>query len=441
LENPGLYDLQVVGIELARATELQIDAIGVWDSSDDSWISRWWHERDPQPMTVYAWLLDSRTRRTVWVMELDETEAGSGRQRQAEQSVSVDPGRYELYLFSGYGWAANRERLAQEEDRDEEWWKRVFSGRRTLDDIREDLEACRVTVSAPELTTFDVTAEIEGSLIRLDGIGDSQRVTRGFTLDRTTHLRIYSLFEMARDAHEAADYGWIVNAETREVVWHPGESRSARAGGGEKNRLIDTEIELPAGRYVLHFGTDDSHSFSQFNVAAPFDPLNWGITLLPGAGFDAATFSTFDPTDGPRPLIEFARTGDDEFHEQAFELTRDSSLHIYAVGEYDYDDDQFYDHGWIVDAETGDRVWEMTGRNTKGAGGAEKNRMFDGIVDLPRGRYVLYFVSDGSHSFDNWNSAQPFDPQAWGVRVSPAAGSDGGAFTRLNLDGRDSRDR
>ena len=48
LDNPGLYDLQVVGFELANAAELEIEAIGVADSHNDPWISRWWREHRPR---------------------------------------------------------------------------------------------------------------------------------------------------------------------------------------------------------------------------------------------------------------------------------------------------------------------------------------------------------------------------------------------------------
>ena len=47
---------------------------------------------------------------------------------------------------------------------------------------------------------------------------------------------------------------------------------------------------LPAGEYVVHYVTDDSHCFGQWNQEAPFEPERWGITIRPGSGFDRASF-------------------------------------------------------------------------------------------------------------------------------------------------------
>jgi hypothetical protein len=79
------------------------------------------------------------------------------------------------------------------------------------------------------------------------------------------------------------------------------------------------------------------------------------------------------------------------------------------------------DYGWIEEAKTGRRVWEMTYRSTEHAGGASKNRRFDGTIRLSAGEYVLRYETDGSHAFGDWNADPPDDPEMWGVTVSQAA--------------------
>lgn len=436
LEKPDLYDLQVVGFEIPRRAELQIEAVGTLEPRNDSWWSRWWSPGDEDPLTVYAWLLDSRTREPVWTMRADDTSRVSKSLRSAEGSVQLEAGRYELYLFSGYARVAELVERGVGVD-DESWWERWFSGRRRLDELGEDLAQCYVTLSSGDLSSseirrFDVTGAMPDALIQHNRISDSEFVASGFSLERPTSLRVYSIYEKSEDGREAADYGWIVDAATRELVWHPRDSRSSRAGGGEKNRRVDEEIELPAGRYVLYYGTDDSHSFEQFNVAAPHDPFNWGITLLPGKGFEASSFTRFEPGASQAAVVEFVQVDDDAFHQQPFRVSRDATLLVYALGEYDYDDDQFYDHGWIVDAASGSTVWEMTGGNTEGAGGAEKNRMFDGLVELPRGDYILFYVTDGSHAYGTWNGATPFDADSWGITLRPGPGFETRNFTLID---------
>jgi hypothetical protein len=105
---------------------------------------------------------------------------------------------------------------------------------------------------------------------------------------------------------------------------------------------------------------------------------------------------------------------DDQVH-KTFALDRETDVRIYALGEGA--GGEMVDFGWIEDASTGRRVWEMTYRVTAHAGGATKNRRFDGVIRLPAGRYVVRYKTDGSHSFGDWNAAPPDDPEAWGITV------------------------
>ena len=50
------------------------------------------------------------------------------------------------------------------------------------------------------------------------------------------------------------------------------------AGGAEKNRLINASISLPAGKYILWYTSDDSHSFNRWNAKPP-DYTFYGIAL------------------------------------------------------------------------------------------------------------------------------------------------------------------
>jgi len=39
------------------------------------------------------------------------------------------------------------------------------------------------------------------------------------------------------------------------------------------------------------------------------------------------------------------------------------------------------------------------------------------VITLPAGDYVLRYRSDGSHSYNDWNSDPPDDPESWGIAV------------------------
>lgn len=97
-----------------------------------------------------------------------------------------------------------------------------------------------------------------------------------------------------------------------------------------------------------------------------------------------------------------------------FSLAGEKQIRIFAAGEADAG--QMYDYGWIENAETGTRVWEMKMAETTHAGGAGKNRKVDTVITLPAGKYRLRYKSDDSHSFDNWNALPP-EINFWGIAL------------------------
>jgi hypothetical protein len=114
-------------------------------------------------------------------------------------------------------------------------------------------------------------------------------------------------------------------------------------------------------------------------------------------------------------LVQITRVRDHERRHRSLTLDRDTRIRIYALGEGNRDD--MYDYAWIEDERTGRTVWEMTWRNTFHAGGARKNRVYDDEIVLDRGRYEVYYITDGSHSFNDWNASRPDDPINWGVTI------------------------
>src|SRR5438105_2093044 len=56
LENEALDEVRVVGFELDRPADVEVDAVGM-------------RPYDAGELTAYAWILNAATRRPVWVME------------------------------------------------------------------------------------------------------------------------------------------------------------------------------------------------------------------------------------------------------------------------------------------------------------------------------------------------------------------------------------
>jgi len=424
-------ELQSVGFELTKGGEIDIEAVGL-------------RHAQSRRMAVYAWIINSGTRDLVWSMTVGSTsrDGARGVTRKAEKSEFFEPGQYELYMYAGDQWQSGvmisggkdfydiLEDLIDDDDEDwEDWDDR---------DWYRNVRDCYVRLSSDELQAsdvrrFEVTGEIPNALASFIGLGDDEYVRQGFKIDEPMNIRIYALAEHPRGNRTPVDYGWIVNADTRERVWEMDRFNTERAGGGRKNRKFNDEVRFEKGNYILHYVTDDSHSWEEFNMEPPYDPINWGVTLLPGADFKASAFHLTEVTDDRgKPLIDFTRARDNDYFEKAFELKKPTTLSVYSIGECPGRD--FVDYGWIEDALTGEIVWEMTYRTTEHAGGGEKNRMFEGPVELPAGKYVACYVTDGSHSYRDWNVGRPYDDKAYGMSIYPGDGFNDADFELLRED-------
>src|SRR5262245_7382803 len=104
LDDYGNRDLQLVGFELKQPARVAITAVGVrghwygWGWGDD----QGWSDGH----LALAWLLDSRTRKVVWTQErARETRDDDNDERwtrRVEDSIELQPGRYELYGWAGW---------------------------------------------------------------------------------------------------------------------------------------------------------------------------------------------------------------------------------------------------------------------------------------------------------------------------------------------------
>lgn len=423
LDEPFVGELKVVGFELGKEAEIDITAKGLMSGWSDKYLA-------------YAWIIDHETREPIWSMK-DRWKRRSRRASHEIETTRIIPaGKYELYLYAGdnaFGKGISIKGL-------EDVWD-LFDGdddRRDHDFLDDDIEECFVRLESTEISdsdfkTFQVTNGLPGALIDHSGLGDSEYIETGFTMKEAGKLRIYAVLEYPDGNRDPADYGWIVNADTREKVWEIDRWNTDHAGGGSKNQVHDEEVSLEKGNYILYWVTDDSHSFESFNVNPPYDPLNWGIQLLPGRGFSKSKFANFKiPTRGT-PLIDFTKARNDKYYEQAFTLSRETKLNIYAIGEMGYSSRTFADYGSIIDAVSGEVVWEMSRRNTEHAGGNDKNRLFDGVVTLEKGSYIAAYVTDDSHAYRSFNASPPFQPKAYGMALFAGAKGDGG-FKLVDID-------
>jgi len=126
------------------------------------------------------------------------------------------------------------------------------------------------------LKPLPVELSAKTPIARISEVADDADKTAEFTLTSATSVRVFAQGEGT--GGQMFDYGWIEDAATGKAVWEMKAAETAHAGGAGKNRKVDAALSLPAGRYKLHYKSDDSHSFDNWNALPP-DINFWGIAL------------------------------------------------------------------------------------------------------------------------------------------------------------------
>lgn len=410
----GPQELRTEGFVLTSAQEVQIEAVGSEARLMDrlGWTRRGEDELAKMPWSGNAWLLDVRTRQVVWELRKAATTRDDKGLRRYSGTVRLNPGVYEAHFASFTGSQIT-----------------IFKdsrGQRRTTRVEEIAEAFQLTVHGvgrPAGMSELANARLEfekNAVVVLTGLGRQASKQRGFVLARPVEIEIYCLGEAREDG--SFDYGAIVNADTREQVWQLTFANSEPAGGDAKNRLVRKTLALPAGKYVASYTTDDTHDQRGWNGAPPLDPEYWGLTLRvtdPARKLAVKTFE-FEVLPKRDALVSLIGVTNKESRSVGFSLTRPVELRIFALGEGTGED--MADYGWITNADTRRKVWMMEYDKTAHGGGAKKNRLIDQVVTLDKGNYLLYYVTDDSHAYNSWNSAQPSYPDLWGISVFLAKG-------------------
>lgn len=184
---------------------------------------------------------------------------------------------------------------------------------------------------------------------------------------------------------------WILDARTRDVVWDLRAVDTRRESNGL--RRFSASVRLPAGTYEAHYAS--------FPAALVFNgDINLNIEEIVRLGRRAkyggpyvekelykqfalsiagqgrsATREDLAAAHAAFKASAIASVVPDrqESTRKGFEITRPTDVEIYAIGELTPDGES--DYGWIMNADTHQRVWAMSYDGTDPAGGAAKNRM------------------------------------------------------------------
>jgi hypothetical protein len=398
-------------------TNAIVSLTGLWD---DRYEQRGFSLDRPADVTVYAvgegrdedlfdygWIINTRTGARVWEMTDRNSRhaGGASKNRFIRETLKLPAGQYAAFFVTDGSHSTRDWNAAPPYDPDF-WGMTIW--------LNDD-------GTKKYVKSYEYTPPGEKNVVvSLSRIGDHSSITKSFTLKKAMDIRVLAIGEGS--SSDMADYGWITDGIARRRVWTMDYDETVHAGGDRKNRMIDKIIRLDKGTYSVHFVTDDSHSYRDWNSAPPYDPEHWGITLYTvGESFNQNDVVPVDEIRDPSALASITRVGNDDRRRQEFSLSQKSEIRIYALGEAS--GREMADYAWIEDASSGEVVWEMRYRGTEHAGGAKKNRLFDGTTTLPAGKYLLFYESDDSHAYGDWNDTPPDDPENWGVTVSLVRGN------------------
>lgn len=382
--------------EVKEPTQLGIYAVGeIGDERDD-----------------YSWIENASTGEKVWEMTKSNTEPAGGldRNRQFRGDVSLVPGAYRAVAVT------NRRHAYRD-----------WEANPPFDPLAWGISL--YTTDRDAITDFDPWASRE-PLISFTRVPDSAERSQRFEVTQPIQVVLYCMGEVTDGAW---DYGELLKEETHQkrTIWKLSSDASMPAGGDRKNRLGVAFLRLDPGTYELRYETDGSHAYDDWNADRPDYPERWGVTLFPmaptlqdnafrllstGATEMSANGMGVNQTTTGNALIAWTNLGGDESKEKVLHIEEPTVLHIEALGEIERED--AYDYGWIENAETGERVWEMTWNNTRHGGGTDRNRYFEGEIILKPGRYVAHFKTDGSHHYGNWEGERPDGSIPWGMTIS-----------------------
>ena len=118
------------------------------------------------------------------------------------------------------------------------------------------------------------------------------------------------------------------------------------------------------------------------------------------------------------PISSILKVGEASNLEKTFSLSHDQKVLIICVGEGEMNVGQgVTDAGSLLTGD-GKTIWSMNDLfKTFNDGGAFKNRIALGCLNLKKGDYKITYATDVGHSYGTWNAIAPPDSNWYGIQV------------------------
>jgi len=355
-----------------------------------------------QSLADYGWIIDMNSHKRIWEMENATLHSAGGASKNVkfDDIVQFPAGDFTVYYST-----------------DDSHSFVDWNAPPPSDPMNYGVSLIAVNAGDKGLFSLSSAQSAEKNIIaQIVRVGNNEFRSETFILKADASVRVYALGERANSRNQMADFGWIIDAKTREKVWTMDPDRTDHAGGASKNRMVDEVIPLHKGTYTVFYESDDSHAYNSWNDSPPFDAEHWGITIYgEGSNFNMDMVEKNASLPHQNIIAQIIRVGNNANETRSFTLSKPTHVRIYAIGEGQ--NRSMYDYGWIENTANGSVIWEMSYEMTFHAGGGRKNRMVNTTILLDKGSYLLHYVSDDSHSFGNWNVDPPDDPTMWGITL------------------------
>ncbi len=409
----GKKQITIGGFILDSSKTVNIEAVGAGNNEPIKRIHNF--QEDKFNLYAYAWILNSTSRSMVWRMTIDNTERDwwDKWNRMFKGDIVLPKGRYEIYFSAVeplyFNWHEGFFSLGRLFDKiigEDTWWE-DHSNKWSF-----KINGVDKILSEKDIHDY-LKQKNEKNIVHITGKNSQAFTESEFSLKDKIRVNIHAIGEGYKG--KMYDYGMLLNRDTHKKIWEMREIDTEYAGGAVKNRLDRKKITLNPGNYVAYFKSDGNHSLEKWNANPPYDPLSWGVSIkVDDKEYNPESIIKV-PYKKKEPFLQFTQTGDDERLKKNFTLESSSWIKIWAIGEGRRN--EMADYGWIKNANTGKTVWKMEYDKTEHAGGSSKNREFLGSIYLDKGTYTVYFRTDDSHSYEEWNSRPPDSPKNWGISL------------------------
>jgi signal transduction histidine kinase len=128
------------------------------------------------------------------------------------------------------------------------------------------------------INQIEALALTESKVAGIINVTDYQDLSRDFEINKPGKYLVMAVGENYEGT--LADFGWI-EKNANDTIWSSANfQKTYYAGGAAKNRILINQISLTQGKYKLRYHSDDSHSYNNWNEAAPDQTSLYGIVLI-----------------------------------------------------------------------------------------------------------------------------------------------------------------